>query len=69
MINSYIKSLKFVKHLILKIPSNPRPLSSLHLTEKPFNQTCTANQLSSFCNNCKIAESTKVAQKSEEEMD
>ena len=43
MISSYIKSLKLANHLILKVPSNPTPLASLHATEKPFSHTCTAN--------------------------
>ena len=46
MTNSYIRRLKLANHLILAMPSNPTLLSSLQPTEKPFNQTCVANQLS-----------------------
>ena len=59
MVNSYIKSLKLAKHLILTIPSN-NP-ASLQPAEKPFNQNCFANQLSSFYTSFKIAENTKLA--------
>ena len=51
VINSYIKSLKFVNHLILTIPSSPTLPAS------------TGNQLSSFYTSCKIAESRKDERK------
>ena len=63
MINSYIKSLELANHLILKILSKPTLPASLPPIEKPFNQTCVANQLSSFYKSRKIAESTKVERK------
>lgn len=59
MINSYIKSLELANHLILKILSKPTLPASLPPIEKPFNQTCVANQLPSFYNSRKISESTK----------
>ena len=69
MIYSYMKSLKFANNLILTFPSNPTLPASLHPTEKPLNQTCVVDQLSSFHDSRKIAESTKVERKSYEEMD
>ena len=69
MINSSIKSLKLANLLIQKIASNSTLPASLQSTKKPLNQTCIANRLSSFYNNSKIAESTKVVRKSYEEMD
>ena len=62
MINSYIKSLKLANHIILTIPSNLTVIAYLQPTDKPFNQNCIANQLSSFYNSRNIAESTKVEQ-------
>ena len=61
MINSYIKSLKLAKDLILRSHQIPLP-ASLQPTEKSFNQTCVANQLPSFYNSRNIAESTKEEQ-------
>ena len=59
MINSR-KSLKLANHLILTIPSNPTLPASLQPTLKPFNQTCVANQLSSFYNNRKSQKPQKL---------
>ena len=64
MVNSCVKSLKLAKHLILTIASIPILPAFLQPTEKPFNQTCLANQLSSFYKSSKIAVSTKVEWKS-----
>ena len=68
-INLYIKILKLADHFILTIPSSPTLLASLQSTEKPFNETFFANELSSFYASTKTAESTKVERKSREEMD
>ena len=59
MINFCIKSFKLANHLILTIPSSPSFPALLQATVKPFNQTCFANQLSSFYASTKIAESVK----------
>ena len=61
MIDSYIESLKLASPLILTTPSNSTLPASLQPVEKPFNQTCVANQLSGFYNSRKIAETTKVS--------
>ena len=42
------KNLGLANHLPLTIPSSPASPVSLQPTEKPFNKTCFANELSSF---------------------
>ena len=68
-INLYIKSLKLSNHFILTIPSSSTLPASLQSTEKPFKETCFANELSSFYASTKTVESTKVERKSRKEMD
>ena len=62
--NSYVTSLKLENHLILTIPSSTTLPGSLQQAEKLFKEISFANQLSSFHNSRKIAESTKTKRKS-----
>ena len=48
MINSYIKSLKLAKYLIVTISSSPTLPASLQPAEKPFNQTRSARSFAVF---------------------
>ena len=53
MMNSHIFSLKLATNFIPVAQSSPRPTVFLHLAEKPFIQTCLANQQQSFYIQCK----------------